>query len=56
MPDATLQYMTEHRVSIRLADAFPSEVWTSADHSSSNLSSETFVREKKTGVRFPDVT
>lgn len=55
MPDATLQCVREHRVSICLANAFPNEVWTSADGSSSKLSSETFVREKKTGVRFPDV-
>lgn len=56
MSDATLQCMTEHRVPICLANAFPNEVWTSADRSSSNLSGETFVREKKTGVRFPDAT
>lgn len=41
--------------SICLANAPPSEPWASADGCSTKLSSETFVREKKTGVSFPDV-
>lgn len=53
--DAASQHMMEHTVPRCLFNAFPNELRTRADHCSSKLFSETFVSEKKTGVRFPDV-
>lgn len=45
----------EHAVPRCVFNAFPNELWTRSDRSSHKLFSETFVSEKKTGVRFPDV-
>lgn len=55
MTGPTSQCMMEPTVPRCLVNAFPNEVWTRADQSSSKLLSKTFASEKKRGVRFPDV-
>lgn len=55
MTDATSQCTMEHAAPRCLFNAFPNELWTCADLSSGKLFGETFVSEKKTGVRLPDV-